>query len=293
MNLAMNAAYAMRENGGLLADRRVARRSRTARGADPAGRGAGGLCADIGEGHRHRHERGNNGKDIRPLLHHKRNGRRDRARALRGPRHRGKPRRRLSRSKANWEKEAFSISCSPSSTRLPSPQEEPGDESTGREHGRILLVDDEPDIVEAEKAMLERLGYAVVARREQRRRPEGFRSRAPAVRHHNHRPDDARHDGNGPGKEDHRKKSRRAGHSLHRIQRGRLGGGNSKGRHPGACHEAGLKTGDAGNLAPRPEATGERDSPDGRKKAASLSDGDTDASLPSGTDGRPRYPRIS
>jgi PAS domain S-box-containing protein len=46
---------------------------------------------------------------------------------------------------------------------LPSTSKEPGDELTSREHGRILLVDDEPDIVEAEKAMLERLGYAVVA----------------------------------------------------------------------------------------------------------------------------------
>jgi len=46
---------------------------------------------------------------------------------------------------------------------LPVTLEEPGDESMGREHGRVLLVDDEPDIVEAEKAMLERLGYAVVA----------------------------------------------------------------------------------------------------------------------------------
>ncbi len=45
---------------------------------------------------------------------------------------------------------------------LPSTPQKPGDESPALEHGRILLVDDEPDIVEAEKAMLERLGYAVV-----------------------------------------------------------------------------------------------------------------------------------
>jgi PAS domain S-box-containing protein len=46
---------------------------------------------------------------------------------------------------------------------LPSAPEEPGEESMGREHGRVLLVDDEPDIVESERVMLERLGYAVVA----------------------------------------------------------------------------------------------------------------------------------
>lgn len=37
-------------------------------------------------------------------------------------------------------------------------------EPAEREKGKILLVDDEPDIVESQKTMLERLGYSVVAR---------------------------------------------------------------------------------------------------------------------------------
>jgi PAS domain S-box-containing protein len=46
----------------------------------------------------------------------------------------------------------------------PDSHETPEDESVRREYGKVLLVDDEPDIIEAEKTMLERLGYAVVAR---------------------------------------------------------------------------------------------------------------------------------
>ncbi len=52
----------------------------------------------------------------------------------------------------------------PLAEEKPDSHETPADESVRREYGKVLLVDDEPDIIEAEKTILERLGYAVVAR---------------------------------------------------------------------------------------------------------------------------------
>ncbi|MGD0231478.1 MAG: ATP-binding protein [Syntrophorhabdales bacterium] len=46
----------------------------------------------------------------------------------------------------------------------PALQSARGEEPMGPGRGRILLIDDEPDIIEAEKMMLERLGYSVVAK---------------------------------------------------------------------------------------------------------------------------------
>jgi PAS domain S-box-containing protein len=52
----------------------------------------------------------------------------------------------------------------PLAEEKPDSHETPADESVRREYGKVLLVDDEPDIIEAEKTILERLGYSVVAR---------------------------------------------------------------------------------------------------------------------------------
>ncbi len=141
---------------------------------------------------------------------------------------------------------------------MPSTQEEPGDEPTGREHGRILLVDDEPDIVEAEKAMLERMGYAVVANVNSvealkvfDRKPQGF----DIIITDQTMPDMT---GMALAKKIIEKRADVPVILCTGYSEVRLGRGNSKDRHPGACHEADLKKGDAGNLTPRPETTGGR-----------------------------------